>query len=115
MGEHKMALVTKYGHVDLLIERDSGNEILILMGSNYYALPAWRKLRNICDKAIGLITDSDPKKAKFILDSDTAALVLNMLNRENDKFSHPRKRMLLQELNHFMEGYIEPEREVGKP
>ena len=31
--------------IDLLIERDSGNKILILMGKPEYSLPSWRKLR----------------------------------------------------------------------
>jgi hypothetical protein len=39
-------------HVNLLIERDSGNPILILMGKKEYALPSWQKLRGLCNKAI---------------------------------------------------------------
>ena len=38
--------------VDLLIERDSGNPMLILMGKPEYALPSWKKLRQLCDMAI---------------------------------------------------------------
>ena len=42
--------------IDLLIERDSGNKMLILMGKPEYSLPSWRKLRRLCDKAIKQLT-----------------------------------------------------------
>ena len=42
----------KHGGVDLLIERDSGNEILILMGRRNVALESWKRLRLLADDAI---------------------------------------------------------------
>ncbi len=50
--EKVMALQKSGNKVNLLIERDSGNLILILMGNREYALPAWKQLRGLCDEAI---------------------------------------------------------------
>jgi len=46
----------EYPHADLLIERDTGNEFLVLMGRDEYALGSWKKLRRICNQAIKLIS-----------------------------------------------------------
>lgn len=39
-------------HIDLLIERDAGNNFLVLMGSPTFAIRNYRKLRRLCNKAI---------------------------------------------------------------
>ena len=39
-------------HIDLLIERDAGNEILILMGAEEYGLEAWSNLAVLCEQAL---------------------------------------------------------------
>ena len=44
-------------HIDLMIERDSGNPILILMGRDDHALVSWKKLRGLCDEAIDLLEE----------------------------------------------------------
>lgn len=44
--------INSIGHANLLVERDAGNEFLVLMGKKEYALPAWRRLRELCDQAI---------------------------------------------------------------
>ena len=52
----KKILLKPSGHnVDLLIERDSGNEILILMGRGDIALENWKCLRAIVDDAIKVL------------------------------------------------------------
>jgi len=38
--------------IDLLIERDAGNEFLVLMGSPKYAIGNYRKLEQLCVEAI---------------------------------------------------------------
>lgn len=39
--------------IDLLIERDSGNLVLILMsGRADYCLANWKRLKDVCDTAI---------------------------------------------------------------
>jgi hypothetical protein len=40
------------GGYDLLIERDAGNQVLILMGAGSYGKQAWKKLRKICDEVL---------------------------------------------------------------
>jgi len=55
MGLH-MTEYPEYPHADLLIERDAGNEFLVLMGRDEYALLSWKKLRRICNQAIELIS-----------------------------------------------------------
>ncbi len=37
---------------DLLIERDAGNPVLILMGKEEYAMENWGKLQDLCDEAM---------------------------------------------------------------
>jgi len=54
IGLH-MTAYPEYPHADLLIERDVGNEILVLMGRDEYALPSWKKLRRVCNQAIELV------------------------------------------------------------
>ena len=52
-----MKLRMEYGHVDFQIERDAGNPFLVLMGKDKYALPNWKKLRELCDKAIKILEE----------------------------------------------------------
>ena len=46
------AQVNQAGGCDLLIERDAGNPVLILMGKPENAVKEWKRLRSICNKAI---------------------------------------------------------------
>lgn len=40
------------GGIDLLTERDSGNEVLILTGKKSNSLDFWKRLRTMADAAI---------------------------------------------------------------
>lgn len=54
------------GGIDLLTERDSGNEVRILTGKTSNSLAFWERLRTACDQAIDEIwrlqEDSDIKQ-----------------------------------------------------
>lgn len=52
--EKKIVLMPYVDRVDLLIERDNGNEILILMGKGK---ENWIKLARRCEDAIQLLDD----------------------------------------------------------
>jgi hypothetical protein len=51
----KMELVVSNSRVDLSIEKDAGNQILILMGglaNPAYCKESWKNLRKLCDEAL---------------------------------------------------------------
>lgn len=50
-----MLLKPNANGVDLLIERDSGNKILILMGRSDIALENWKRLRLLAADAIKVL------------------------------------------------------------
>ncbi len=52
-----MKIDTSWGKVDLLIERDAGNPIMILMGRDDYAIRNWKKLQRLCSKAIKILKE----------------------------------------------------------
>lgn len=54
MGDKDIRAVpnSKGDSMDLLIERDAGNLVRILMGKPEVALPRWRKLKQECEVAI---------------------------------------------------------------
>lgn len=52
-----MELHTIGTHVHLMIEKDSGNEILVLFGKPVVAIKDWERLRNLCDEAIQILCD----------------------------------------------------------
>ena len=59
----KMYLVRNQAQgIDLVIERDSGNEVRVLMGKPENALKCWSRLRSLCDGA--LLSLGDDLKAK---------------------------------------------------
>ena len=47
------------GGIDLLTERDAGNEILILTGKPKYSKEFWQNLRYACDLAIEQLEEKD--------------------------------------------------------
>jgi hypothetical protein len=54
-GKMKKKIEIKEGNgrgLNLLVERDAGNEVLILTGSKGHSLEFWRSLRDICDAAV---------------------------------------------------------------
>jgi hypothetical protein len=51
-----MKLASYNDRIDLSIERDSGNEVLILMGKPEYALVNWQNLQSLCNQAIKELT-----------------------------------------------------------
>ena len=55
MTQKKMLLKPNANGVDLLIERDSGNKILILMGRSDIALENWKRLRLLAADAIKVL------------------------------------------------------------
>lgn len=48
----KMEILETERGADLLIERDAGNEIRILMGRGPMCLETWKDLRDLCDEAV---------------------------------------------------------------
>lgn len=57
MSDKQMELVVSGTRCDLSIERDSGNQILILMGggSKKRIRENWEKLRHVCNQALAQI------------------------------------------------------------
>lgn len=47
------------GGVDLLTERDRGNEVLILTGNKKNSLPYWKKLKQLAEEAIDLMENEE--------------------------------------------------------
>ena len=45
------------GGIDLLTERDSGNEVLILTGSQASSMLYWQKMRELAEHAVNIIHD----------------------------------------------------------
>ncbi len=59
-----MRLVQEGRRLDLLIERDAGNGILILMGGKSQ-FDDWLNLRNLCDSALDLIRAGALDKGRY--------------------------------------------------
>lgn len=50
--KHPTTIENLAGGVDLLVERDSGNEVLILTGKTENSLAFWKQLSELCEGAI---------------------------------------------------------------
>lgn len=50
------------GGINLLIERDSGNPILILTGGYKYSLKFWKELKTNCENAISILEEEKKER-----------------------------------------------------
>jgi hypothetical protein len=61
----KMDLISKdNGGIDLLIERDAGNEVRILTGKYAISLEFWYDLQSLVEKAITILEDEENERRK---------------------------------------------------
>jgi len=52
MAKKINTVTNQAGGIDLLIERDAGNEVLILTGKPSVSRQVWEALRDVCDGAL---------------------------------------------------------------
>lgn len=50
--KHPVTIENYAGGLDLLVERDSGNEVRILTGKRENSLEFWKQLSDLCEGAI---------------------------------------------------------------
>jgi hypothetical protein len=62
-----MGKLNSAGGYDLLTERDSGNEILILTGKTTNSLDYWKRLQILCTHVIYEMEHSHPQYSKKII------------------------------------------------
>lgn len=57
--KHPTTIENAAGGLDLLVERDAGNEIRILTGKTKNSLKFWEELKDLCEGAIHELKDKE--------------------------------------------------------
>lgn len=52
MKKHPKTIENHAGGLDLIVERDSGNEVRVLTGKRENSLEFWKQLSDLCEGAI---------------------------------------------------------------
>lgn len=60
------AMSNGVGGFDLMTERDAGNEIRILTGSEKFSLKFWENLKNVAEAAIDTIESGETNEVDYI-------------------------------------------------
>jgi hypothetical protein len=56
--------LNEVGGIDLLVERDGGNEVRVLTGAPEHSLKFWTRIRQLADEAIGTLRAEHAPKAR---------------------------------------------------
>jgi hypothetical protein len=62
MKKHPQSIVNPAGGLDLMVERDAGNEVRILTGKKQNSLKFWKELKELCEGAIHELKEDDDDK-----------------------------------------------------
>jgi hypothetical protein len=57
--KHPTSIENSAGGLDLMVERDAGNEVRILTGKKENSLKFWENLKELCEGAIHELKDSE--------------------------------------------------------
>ena len=60
--KHPTSIENSAGGLDLLVERDAGNEVRILTGKTKNSLEFWEALKDLCEGAIFELKDREDGK-----------------------------------------------------
>ena len=60
--KHPQTIENPAGGLDLLVERDAGNEVRVLTGKKENSLKFWKELKELCEGAIYELKDNDDGK-----------------------------------------------------